>query len=54
MAQPIREAKAEQIVQAMDDYLKAYVARYVHMATNDEPVQQARRNLADLLATAIK
>lgn len=52
MAQPID--KAEQIVLAFEEYLKAYIARYVHMATNDDPIKQARRDLADLLATSIK
>lgn len=54
MAHPIREEKSEQIVLAFEDYLKAYIARYVHMSTNDEPVMKARRDLADILATAIK
>lgn len=59
MAQPTKAPagsvdRAEQIVLAFEEYLKAYIARYVHMSTNDEPIKQARRDLADLLATVIK
>lgn len=52
MAQPAD--KAEQIVMALEHYVKAYVDRHIHMATNDQPLIQARRDLADMLATAIK
>lgn len=54
MAHPDRQAKAEQITLAIDDFVRAYIAAKIHMATNDEPLNKARQVLADVLATAIK
>lgn len=54
MVHPARREKAEDIVRAIDAYMKAYVARYVHMASNDEPIFKARNDLAEIIATAIK
>lgn len=54
MGHPERLNKAEEIVLAIDKLIEAYVNQNVHMSTNEKPAQQARRELADLLATAIK
>lgn len=54
MVHPARREKAEDIVRAIDAYMKAYIARYVHMSTNDEPIFKARDELAEIIASAIK
>lgn len=54
MAHPARVEKAEAIAIAVGDYVKAYVDAKVHMATNDQPLYDARTKLAELLAAAIK
>lgn len=54
MAHPARTEKAEYIVEAIEQMLAAYVARYVHMSTNDEPLAKARQELIDALAEGVR
>ena len=54
MTHPSREERAGEIVLAIDNLVRAMLDRYVHMATNDEPVIEANRKLAELLAASIK
>lgn len=54
MAHPVRIEKAERVAEAVERMLAAYVARYVHMSTNDEPMQQSRQELIEALVDVVR